>query len=83
MTILWDGTVLPCLMHGVADFGLMTLGRVPSNTLKELWNGPEASRYRQLHRAGRAHELEACNRCSFRALELEKMGISSPSGRTG
>lgn len=76
MTILWDGTVLPCLMHGVSDFDLVALGNVREKSLKQMWKSEQASRYRKLHRNGRAHELEACDRCSYRATELEKLGIS-------
>lgn len=72
MTILWDGTVLPCLMHGVSDFGLLALGRIGEKSIREMWNGEEEKRYRRLHRQGQAHRLEACDRCSFRAMELEK-----------
>ena len=72
MTILWDGAVLPCLMHGVSDFHLMALGKIGRNRIQELWKSERESRYRALHQSGRAHELEACDRCSFRAMELEK-----------
>ncbi len=74
MTILWDGTVLPCLMHGVSDFSLLALGKVGEKSLREMWQGGQAARYRRLHAEGRAHELEACDRCSYRAMELEKQG---------
>ena len=73
MTILWDGTVLPCLMHGVSDFSLLALGKVGERTIRSMWE--ETARYRQLHMAGKAHELEACDRCSYRSMELEKLGI--------
>ena len=73
MTILWDGTVLPCLMHGVSDFQLLALGKVGERSIKQMWGGEQAQRYRQLHQSGRAHELEACNRCSYRAMEIEKL----------
>lgn len=75
MTILWDGMVLPCLMHGVSDFDLMSLGRVGEISLKGMWKNEQASRYRRLHQSGWAHELEACDRCSYRAMELEKEGV--------
>ncbi len=75
MTILWDGTLLPCLMHGVSDFRLLAYGNVQKIRIKDAWLSEQAQRYRELHMAGRAHELEACNRCSFRAMELEKLGI--------
>lgn len=76
MTILWDGTVLPCLMHGVTDFSLLALGNVQHTSIKTLWQSERAASYHALHQAGRAHELEACDRCSFRAVELEKLGIT-------
>lgn len=83
MTILWDGTVLPCLMHGVMDFSLLALGTVQDHGVKALWQSERVARYRRLHREGRAHELEACDRCSFRGMELEKMGITKAGERAG
>lgn len=83
MMILWDGTVLPCLMHGVPDFSLLALGKVQESSIKALWQSEQAARYRALHRAGLAHELEACDRCSFRAMELEKLGITKASAPAG
>jgi radical SAM protein with 4Fe4S-binding SPASM domain len=83
MTILWDGTLLPCLMHGVTDFSLLALGNVQESSIKTLWQSEQAARYRALHQAGRAHELEACDRCSFRAMELEKLGITKASASAG
>ncbi len=75
MTILWDGTVLPCLMHGVSDFSLLKLGKVGEKSIKEMWQGAQAAGYRKLHQTGKAHTLEACDRCSFRSMELEKLGM--------
>jgi radical SAM protein with 4Fe4S-binding SPASM domain len=72
MTILWDGTLLPCLMHGVSDFSLMSLGNVREVSIKEMWQGEKVSRYRELHRQGQAHKLKACDQCSYRAMEIEK-----------
>lgn len=72
MTILWDGTVLPCLMHGVSDFNLLALGKVGEKSIREMWNGEQEKRYRALHQQGLAHQLEACDRCSYRAMELQK-----------
>jgi radical SAM protein with 4Fe4S-binding SPASM domain len=75
IVILWDGTLLPCLMHGVSDFSLMSLGNVKEVSIKDMWQSEKASRYRELHKSGQAHKLEACDRCSYRASELEKLGI--------
>ena len=74
MAILWDGTLLPCLMHGVSDFSLMSLGNVSEVSIREMWLGERINYYREIHKAGQAHKLEACDRCSYRAMELEKLG---------
>lgn len=79
MAVLWDGTLLPCLMHGVSDFSLMSLGNVKEVSIKEMWQSEEVFRYRELHKSGQAHKLEACDRCSYRAMELEKLGIKNVS----
>jgi radical SAM protein with 4Fe4S-binding SPASM domain len=75
IAILWDGTLLPCLMHGVSDFNLMALGNVKEISIKETWQSEKATQYRELHKSGQAHKLEACDRCSYRAMELEKLGV--------
>jgi len=75
MAILWDGTLLPCLMHGIDDFSFMSLGNVKEVHIKEMWRAEKISEYRQLHQSGQAHKLEACERCSYRAMELEKLNI--------
>ena len=76
MAILWDGTLLPCLMHGVSDFELMALGNVKEVSIKDMWLSERVNSYRELHKSGQAHKLEACDRCSYRAMELEKLTIN-------
>lgn len=72
MTILWDGTVLPCLMHGVKDFSKMSLGNVKTDSLYKMWHSDAFNLYRNFHRAGDSHKIEACIRCSYREMELSK-----------
>ncbi len=79
MVILWDGTLLPCLMHGVSDFELMALGNVKDVSIKDMWLSEKVFSYREFHKSGQANKLEACDRCSYRAMELEKLGIKSCS----
>lgn len=79
MVILWDGTLLPCLMHGVNDFTLLSLGNVQEIRIRDAWLGEATRRYRELHQRGQAHTLEACDRCSYRAMELEKAGVERPA----
>lgn len=75
MVILWDGTLLPCLMHGISDFSSMSLGNVSKVSIKEVWQSDTVNQFRELHKSGQAHKLEACNRCSYRASELKKAGV--------
>lgn len=74
MVILWDGTLLPCLMHGIKDFSLMSLGNVKDVSIKNMWNSEKMNNYRNLHKKGLSHKIGGCDMCSYRAKELEKMG---------
>jgi len=73
MTILWDGTILPCLMHGVKDFSSMILGNVADCSIKDLWKGKKENQFRELHKSGKSHEIMACGHCSYRTMEIEKI----------
>ena len=73
MTILWDGTILPCLMHGIIDFSSMILGNVADCSLKDLWRGRREEYLRRLHKNGESHKIRACMECSFRAMEIKKL----------
>lgn len=75
MTILCDGTIIPCLLHGVSDFSKFTIGNVKNLNIKDAWIGKKISRFRDFNKKGHAYKLEACDQCSFRAMELEKKGI--------
>jgi len=72
MVILWEGTILPCLLHGVEDLSLMQLGNIESMNIRDAWHSSSNVSYRSLHKQGVSHEIEACNECSYRALEIEK-----------
>lgn len=74
MTVLWDGTLLPCLMHGVREFSTMAFGNVRDLSIKETWHSARENEYRELHKAGRSHELAGCDQCSYRAAEIAKIG---------
>lgn len=81
IVILWDGTLLPCLMHGVSDFSLMSLGNVKEASIRQAWKSKVFSNYRMLHRSGQAHKLQSCNQCSYRAMELEKLAIKKQESK--
>ncbi len=73
MCILWDGTLLPCLMHGVTDLVSMTLGNVKEVSIKKMWNSSKCIRLRNLHKKGLSHKIRACRECSYRATEIAKI----------
>lgn len=76
MTILWDGTLLPCLMHGVGDFSLMSFGNVKDISIRDAWHSAQERHYRELHQSGRSHEIAACDQCSYRAMEINKLSTN-------
>lgn len=73
--ILCDGTILPCLLHGIADFSNFTLGNIKDMRIKEAWHGKTMNHFRELNKTGQAHRIDACDRCSLRASELEKLAL--------
>lgn len=75
MTILWDGTILPCLMHGVKDFSPMVQGNAAKCSVADLWNGPREKELREHHSKGESHLVPSCCQCSYRAMETEKRGM--------
>jgi len=72
MVILWDGEILPCLMHGVKDLTSMEMGNIKNIGIKEAWNSRRNNSYRTLHKKGKSHKIKACGCCSYRALEMNK-----------
>ncbi|MFH0861283.1 MAG: radical SAM protein [Candidatus Altiarchaeota archaeon] len=60
MGISWEGWAGCC--H---DFrGLMPLGNVNQDSIREIWSGKDYPNVRRLHEAGRFDELPACRDCS-------------------
>ncbi|MBI5045199.1 MAG: radical SAM protein [Candidatus Levybacteria bacterium] len=72
VTILWDGMILPCLMHGITDFGSMMLGNIKDCFIRDLWQGEKERLLREAHRYGESHRIPACVECSYRAMEIGK-----------
>ncbi|MGB7789246.1 MAG: radical SAM/SPASM domain-containing protein [Methanoregula sp.] len=70
MTITWEGTILPCV-HDIYEW--MSLGKIETTTIKEAWNSAAEQNYRERHKAGKAHEIPACDRCPLRENEIDKI----------
>lgn len=60
MQILWDGRVVPCCY----DFnGVIILGDVNHNSMREVWNSPQYKQFRRLHREYEFDRLPLCKSC--------------------
>lgn len=60
LIILQDGTVTMC---GADWDARAPLGRIPAQSLRDIWTGPELQRRRQLHLTSRYEALELCGQC--------------------
>ena len=75
MVILSDGNIVPCLLHGVPDFTDFIIGNVKDMNVKEAWNGEKMNYFRKYNQIGESHKIDACDQCSYRAMELEKLDL--------
>lgn len=60
LTILWDGTILPCPQD---FFGRLRLGNIKDGSLQEFWNGKIEMELRKKMWEKSYKELEPCNNC--------------------
>lgn len=70
MAIWWDGNILPC-NHD--DDGLLALGNAHEVSLKSAWDSEQLNKIRDAHKAGSAHEINACDGCYLRDSEIVKI----------
>ncbi len=66
--IMWDGTITTCSND---FYGKSAMGNIHSTTIKNCWVS-SIERLRNLHKAGDAHKIEACAKCSLRFNEINK-----------
>ncbi len=62
MYIIHNGDVVLCCMDWRRT---QVVGNVMQQSIRDIWNGQEYRRIRQLHIEGRDAELELCSRCSY------------------
>jgi len=60
LQVLWNGDVTVCCI----DYdGKLRIGRVPDNSLSELWFGSKLQTMREIHRAREFERIPICNKC--------------------
>lgn len=45
------------------------VGNMNNSTIKEIWKGPELTKIREAHFAGRGKDIEACSKCNYWQLQ--------------
>ncbi len=73
LVVLWDGTVYPCLFHGVKKADDLILGNAKKDSLKNLWNSSKINRIRRKHLRGESEKIKSCSFCSYRRTIIEKI----------
>jgi len=71
LSILWDGTILPC-NHD--DRLKAKLGTFPEMSISDAWFSETMINMRMGHSYGYAHRIEACDGCFLRTAEVIKEG---------
>jgi molybdenum cofactor biosynthesis enzyme MoaA len=70
LDILSNGMVTLCCMD---QEGTYAWGDATKNSILDIYNGPEANRYRHMHRSGKRMETEPCGECNVFWPSLGKM----------
>ncbi len=73
LDVLSSGVVTLCCMD--AD-GKFSLGDLRTSSLLDVYNGPRASEYRDMHRAGRRKQIPPCGTCNL--FWYSPQGLSLP-----
>jgi radical SAM protein with 4Fe4S-binding SPASM domain len=68
LTVLWDGKVVPCVNVFEHD---NLLGDFSTQSLDDIWNGPEMVRLRAAHLADDVDEVPVCRTCPRHELDHE------------
>lgn len=58
--ISWDGDAMPCCVDVLKK---LKIGSLKDSTLRELWNGPEIQRIRDIHMRGEYGQIPLCEGC--------------------
>ncbi|ODR46795.1 hypothetical protein BEI59_23905 [Eisenbergiella tayi] len=74
ITVRWNGNVCSCCAD--AD-GLMVLGNLKENSIKELWMSPKQKKYREILSENRYNDLLLCRDC------YDFMGFMGSSNKKG
>ena len=62
LTVLWDGTIVPCCLD---NWGEYTLGKVGERPLREVWNGDKMRALRRKLVSRRYEEISLCSDCDI------------------
>jgi len=67
LMVLADGDIVPCCKSLIGGTGKqIVLGNIDDMSIHDAWHGATLTRLRDMHKAGRSHEIEMCARCGIR-----------------
>ncbi len=75
MTVLWDGTVVPCCLDVWADY---VLGHVGEQPLRAMWNNEAMRTLRRKLLAQENREIQLCQECDLLWAERTLAGLPLP-----
>lgn len=71
MTVEWDGTIFAC--NNDDEQRRLSPGNARDMSIHEAWHHPMVRGVRDLHQAGRSHEVPDCNGCPWRTTQIQKL----------
>ncbi len=74
LTILWDGSVVPCCVDFDKKY---VLGNVTERSLSEIWNGHSMQELRKKLINGKHNEIALCKNCDSYSFGLKKIFLDS------
>jgi radical SAM protein with 4Fe4S-binding SPASM domain len=74
LTVMWDGTVVPCANHVERE---NVLGDLSRQSLDEVWNGPALRRLRDAHLADAVGSIAVCRACPRHAFDHDDFVATS------
>ena len=61
MNVWYDGKCNPCDVDYKSE---LLVGNIKENSIKQIWNGEQYRKLRNLHRSGKRNECFPCDHCS-------------------
>jgi len=72
LNVHFDGSVVPCCIDYNEE---QVLGNINTDTLQQIWSGPEFVKLRRLHASGRWNEVSMCRKCVVHEYQFKESWV--------